>query len=204
MLPFFEQPAWHLGPLTIHAFGVAVAVGLLVSLATAERRFARAALDPAIGNRLGAWMLATGIVSAHLFSLIFYFPDQLRADPWILLRIWEDISSFGGMIGGIIGAALFFAIRAPHLGTRARLVYLDAVAFVFPFGLAFGRLGCVLAHDHPGSVTTFPLAISLRSAAAQAYIQRVYEAAGSHCPSPPAQWAFTTWVSTSFSTSYSS
>jgi len=182
LLPFFEQPAWHLGPLTIHAFGVAVAVGLWVSLAMAERRFSAASLDRAIGNRLGGWMLVTGIVGAHLFSVLFYFPDRLRADPWLLLRIWEDISSFGGMIGGIIGASLFFATRAQQLGARTRLAYLDAVAFVFPFGLAFGRLGCALAHDHPGSVTTFPLAISLRSAPAQAYIQRVYEAAGQSLP----------------------
>ena len=182
MLPFFEQPAWHLGPLTIHAFGVTIAVGLWVSVAMAERRFSDASLDPAIGNRLGGWMLVTGFLGAHLFSVILYFPDQLRADPWLLFRIWEDISSFGGMIGGIVGAFLFFAIRAPQLGARTRLAYLDAVAFVFPFGLAFGRLGCALAHDHPGSVTTFPLAISLRSATAQAYIQHVYETAGQSLP----------------------
>ena len=182
MLPFFEQPAWHLGPLTIHAFGVAVAVGSWVSLAMAERRFTGTSLDRAIGNRLGGWMLVTGILGAHLFSVIFYFPDQLRADPWLLFRIWEDISSFGGMIGGILGASLFFALHAPQLSTRTRLTYLDAVAFVFPFGLAFGRLGCALAHDHPGSVTTFPLAISLKSAAAQAYIQRVYETGGQPLP----------------------
>lgn len=182
MLPFFEQPAWHLGPLTIHAFGVAVAVGLWVSLTMAERRFADASLDRGIGNRLGGWMLVTGILGAHLFSVIFYFPDELRADPWLLLRVWEDVSSFGGMIGGIVGAFLFFALRARQLGARSRLAYLDAVAFVFPFGLVFGRLGCALAHDHPGSITTFPLAISLRSTAAQTFIQHVYQAAGQPLP----------------------
>jgi phosphatidylglycerol---prolipoprotein diacylglyceryl transferase len=182
MLPFFEQPEWHLGPLTIHAFGVTVAAGLWVGLAMAERRFARESLDPAIGHRLGAWMLVAGIVGAHLFSVIFYFPDQLRSDPWLPFRVWEDISSFGGMIGGIVGAFLFFAVRAPQLAARTRLAYLDAIAFVFPFGLAFGRLGCALAHDHPGRVTTFPLSISLKSTAAQAYIQGVYDAAAQALP----------------------
>jgi phosphatidylglycerol:prolipoprotein diacylglycerol transferase len=182
MLPFFEQPEWHLGPLAIHAFGIAVAVGMWVGLTMAERRFAFAGLDAATGHRLGAWMLGAGIVGAHLFSIIFYFPGQLRTDPWLLLRVWEDISSLGGMIGGFIGASLFFATRTPQLSTRSRLGYLDAIAFVFPFGLAFGRLGCALAHDHPGAVTTFPLAISLRSPAAQAYIHGVYAAAGQVLP----------------------
>lgn len=182
MLPFFEQPEWHIGPLTIHAFGIAVAAGLWVGLTMAVQRFARASLDPAIGHRLGVWMLAGGILGAHLFSVMLYFPNQLRADPWLLLRVWEDVASFGGMIGGIVGAVLFFSARAPQLSARARLAYLDAIAFVFPFGLAFGRLGCALAHDHPGGVTTFPLAISLRTAGAQACINSVYNAAGQALP----------------------
>jgi len=182
MLPFFEQPAWHLGPLTIHAFGVAVAAGLWVGLAMAERRFVNASLDPAIGTRLGGWMLVAGLLGAHLFSVILYFPEELRTDPWLPFRVWEDISSFGGMIGGVAGAFLFFAIRAPQLGARDRLAYLDAIAFVFPVGLAFGRLGCALAHDHPGRVTTLPFAISLKSASAQAYIQNAYDAAGHALP----------------------
>jgi phosphatidylglycerol:prolipoprotein diacylglycerol transferase len=183
MLPFFEQPVWHLGPLTIHAFGIAVAAGFWLAASMVERRFVRASLDPAIGHRLGGWMLVSGIVGAHLLSVVLYFPDRLRTDPWLLVRIWEDVSSFGGMVGGIVGALLFFTIRAPQLSARNRLEYLDAVAFVFPVGLALGRLGCALAHDHPGAVTTFPLAISLRSAAAQAYIQDVYSAAGQALPS---------------------
>ena len=182
MLPFIEQPTWHLGPLTIHAFGIAVATGVWLAASMAERRFARASLDPAIGQRLGAWMLIVGIVGAHLFSVVLYFPDRVRTDPWLLVRIWEDVSSFGGILGGIVGALLFFTIRAPQLSPRNRLAYLDAIAFVFPIGLALGRVGCALAHDHPGAVTTFPLAISLRSAAAQAYMQDVYSAAGQALP----------------------
>lgn len=183
MLPFFEQPVWYLGPVTIHAFGATVAAALWGGLSMAERRFARASLDPATGHRLGGWVLLSGIVGAHLFSVLLYFPDKLPTDPWLLLHVWEDISSLGGMLGGMVGAFLFFTTRAPQLSARTRLAYLDAIAFVFPVGLALGRLGCALAHDHPGLVTTFPLAISLRSAAAQAYIHRVYDAAGKALPS---------------------
>lgn len=48
---------------------------------------------------------------------------------------------------------------------------------MFPAALAIGRFGCALAHDHPGTVTTFPLAISLESDAAFDYIRGVYNAA---------------------------
>src|SRR5688572_22517721 len=182
MLPYFDQPVWYVGPLSIHAFGVAVAAALVFALATVQRRFRRLGLDPRLGERLGKWMLLGGIAGAHLFSVLFYFPDKLRNDPWLILRVWEDISSFGGILGGIAGALLFFAIRARDDERPMRLAYLDAIAFVFPAALAIGRFGCALAHDHPGTVTAFPLAVSLETGAALEYIRGVYGAAGSPLP----------------------
>ncbi|MBA3342790.1 MAG: prolipoprotein diacylglyceryl transferase [Gemmatimonadaceae bacterium] len=178
MIPYFEQPAWQIGPLSIHAFGVTVAVAVWFSLAIVKNRFERLGLDALLGQRLGGWMLVGGIAGAHLFSVLFYFPSKLRDDPWLLLRVWEDISSFGGILGGVIAALLFFAISARGDEPRAKVAFLDAIAFVFPAGLAIGRVGCTLAHDHPGTVTTFPLATSLSTDASLAYLGGVYRAAG--------------------------
>jgi phosphatidylglycerol---prolipoprotein diacylglyceryl transferase len=182
MLPYFEQPVWQVGPLAIHAFGVAVAIAAWFGLAIVQQRFDRLGLDPVLGQRLGGWMLLGGILGAHLFSVLLYFPHELRDDPWVLLRIWEPISSFGGILGGIAAALLFFATRAPEANWRTKLAYLDAIAFVFPAALAIGRFGCALAHDHPGTVTMFPLAISLETDAALDYLGGVYRAAGLALP----------------------
>ena len=178
MIPWLEQPVWRVGPLSIHAFGVAVALAVWFGLARVARRFERLGLDPVRGHRLGGWVLVGGIIGAHLFSVLFYFPEKLRADPWLLLRVWEDISSFGGALGGIAGALLFFAIRAGETRQPGGVAYLDAIAFVFPAALAIGRVGCGLAHDHPGRVTTFPLAVSLETDAALEYVRGVYRSAG--------------------------
>ena len=182
MLPYFAQPVWQLGPLTIHAFGVAVAVALWYGLILGQRRFERAALDSRVGQRLAGWMIAGGLLGAHLFAVLLYVPDKLRDDPWLLLRVWEEISSFGGMLGGMIGALLFFALRLRDTAWHTKLSYLDAVAFVFPAALAIGRIGCALAHDHPGVVASFPLAISLQTEAAHSYIRGVYVSAGLSLP----------------------
>ncbi len=182
MLPYFEQPVWQIGPLSIHAFGIAVAVAVWFGLTIAQQRFAHLGLDPQVGQRLGGWMLVGGILGAHLFSVLLYFPHKLRDDPWLILRIWEDISSFGGILGGLAAALIFFAKRARDEDRRSKLAYLDAIAFVFPAALAIGRFGCALAHDHPGTVTTFPLALSLRTDAALGYVDGVYRAAGLALP----------------------
>src|SRR5688500_17595708 len=107
MLPYFEQPAWQIGPLTIHAFGVAVAVALWLGLTRAQREFQGRGLAPMIGYRLGGWMLTGGVLGAHLFAVLLYVPEKLQNDPWLLVRVWEDISSFGGILGGIAGAYLY-------------------------------------------------------------------------------------------------
>jgi phosphatidylglycerol---prolipoprotein diacylglyceryl transferase len=159
-----------------------VALAALWGMWAAERQFQRRLLDVGIGNRLGLWVLLGGVVGAHLFSVLFYYPDKLRSDPWLLLRLWEDISSFGGILGGVVGALLFFRL-GPGRDDRARQYeYLDGVARVFPVSFAIGRLGCALAHDHPGTVTRFPLAISMRTREAFDYIASLYSAAGTVMP----------------------
>ena len=55
MIPYVEHPVWHVGPLTIHAFGVAVAVALRFGLPAAQRRFARVGVDPTLAGRAGRW-----------------------------------------------------------------------------------------------------------------------------------------------------
>mgnify|MGYP002781323745 FL=1 len=140
MLPFVEQPAWRVVPLTIHAFGLAVAAALALGTARARRRHLQLGLDPHVGERLGWWTLAGGALGAHLFSVLLYFPERLRGDPWLLLRLWEDVSSFGGMLGGLAGAALFLARRVGPAARRDALAYLDVIAWVFPASLAVGRV----------------------------------------------------------------
>jgi phosphatidylglycerol:prolipoprotein diacylglycerol transferase len=182
MIPYVEQPSWQIGPLTIHAFGVAVATAIWFGLTLGQRRADRVGLDPAISNRLSGWVLIGGLLGAHLFSALFYFPAKLVTDPWYLLRVWEDISSLGGMLGGMIAAVLFFRQSFPALAWRSTLAYADVVAFAFAPALAFGRIGCVLAHDHPGRITRFPLAVSLESSAARDYLGTVYQNAGLALP----------------------
>lgn len=179
MVPYFEQPSWHLaGPLRIHAFGLLVALAVLLGSQLAIVRCRRKGLDGDLCADLVFYTLVLAFACAHLYSVLAYFPGELRSDPLLLLRFWENISSFGGIVGAVIGMAVFFRFRARSVDGRTRVAYLDAIAFAFPFAWTIGRLGCAVAHDHPGAVTSFPLAVSLESPAAQGYIAAVYREAG--------------------------
>lgn len=151
MIPYIAQPHFSLGPLTIHAFGVLVAVAMLVGMFFVRRRALADGLDPFVADRLVTWVLFAGFIGAHLVDRFVYYPAQTLAEPWRIVKVWEGLSSFGGFIGAIVGATLFFRRNS----TLPTWRYLDAVAYGFPFGWIFGRLGCSVAFDHPGLPTTF-------------------------------------------------
>lgn len=186
MIPYFPQPEFHLfGPITVHAFGAIVAVALIVGWRMAVARSRTKGLDPEIFEDLLLYVILSGFVVAHLYSVIAYFPREAMDNPLLLLKIWEDISSFGGFAGGLLGLWIFFRFKARHVDAATRLRYLDVIAYVFPFAWAIGRIACTSAHDHPGTVTTFPLGISLKSPEAQAYIAFFYQGAGRLAELPP-------------------
>ena len=186
MIPYFQQPSYHLiGPVTVHAFGAIVAVAVIVGWQMVVARARAKGLDPELVQDLLSYVVLSGFVVAHLYSVLAYFPREAMKDPLLLLKFWENISSFGGFAGGLLGLWLFFRFKARAVDETTRLRYLDVVAYVFPFAWAIGRIACTVAHDHPGMVTSFPLAISLKTPEAQAYIAFFYREAGRLADLPP-------------------
>jgi prolipoprotein diacylglyceryltransferase len=186
MIPYFPQPEYHLfGPLTIHAFGTIVAVAVIVGWRMVVARTRAKGLDPELVQDLLSYVVLSGFVVAHLYSVLAYFPREVMKDPLLLLKFWEDISSFGGFVGGLLGLWLFFRFKGRDVDASTRLRYLDGIAYAFPFAWAIGRVACSVAHDHPGTITTFPLGISLESPEAQNYIAFFYLEAGRLMELPP-------------------
>ena len=100
-----------------------------------------------------------GFVMAHLVSVFFYFPEtlhnlSLKQFVWRLISIWSGLSSFGGFLGAAI--AFVYYTRREKISA---LSYADSVALGLVVGWIFGRTGCFTAHDHPGRLTSFFLAV---------------------------------------------
>jgi phosphatidylglycerol---prolipoprotein diacylglyceryl transferase len=151
VIPYFEQPKLHLGPITIHAFGALVATGILLAFRLIRKKAPNLGLDPVVAERLAMRMVIVGFIAAHIVDRIAYYPRDVLANPLSLLYIWESISSFGGFLGATLVAILFVRGRRDGLGWR----YLDLIALVFPLAWLFGRSGCAVAYDHPGLPTQF-------------------------------------------------
>lgn len=148
VLPYWSVGPWNIGPLTIHSFGLMVAIGLLWGFTMAGRRGERVlgTTSEEVQN-FGLWLVVIGWIGAHVFDVLFYEPHLIKQDPLILFKVWGSISSYGGLIGGIIAAFIW------HRRNRDKnfLDWTNLGAFTLPFCWFFGRVGCALVHDHPGS-----------------------------------------------------
>jgi phosphatidylglycerol:prolipoprotein diacylglycerol transferase len=153
LIPWFEPPALHLGPVPLQAFGVLAALGVATGVRSAAWAAGRRGLDPQPVLDFAIWGVVAGILVGHLVHVGLYHPEELHS-PRRVLEVWDGLSSFGGLLGGVAAAAVFFRVRRVPLGR-----YGDAFAVGVPTGWAIARIGCFLVHDHPGSRTSFPLAV---------------------------------------------
>lgn len=178
MIPYIHVYELHLGPLTLHPFGILVATGVVLGTALAKRRALWLGLDQNALMSFVTWMLVGGFIGGHVLDEIFYHPREIIEEPWSLLYLWAGLSSFGGFIGALTGIVLWKFYEAKpllHLGAGFTLVrpvrrpkplailpFSDAILAVFPLAWTLGRLGCTVVHDHPGLQTsaTMPLAVA--------------------------------------------
>lgn len=158
-IPWIQIGPWHIplpggNSLPIHAFGILVATGVLVGAKVADWRAKKAGISPAVTADAVSWVVILGFVIAHVFDVIFYHPHRIAEDPLLLVKFWQGLSSYGGFLGGVFGLWLWCRRRQMSM-----LLMGELLAYGFLFGWVFGRLGCFTAHDHPGAVSTFFLAV---------------------------------------------
>ncbi|MBI4237548.1 MAG: prolipoprotein diacylglyceryl transferase [Deltaproteobacteria bacterium] len=165
VLPYFTLGPWPKEPLfsigsfhaQIPAFGLLVAMGVVLAVMMGTRKAKQLGLPRHEFQNMAFFLLIIGWLAAHIFEVVFYHPDFILKQPMILLDITNGFSSYGGLIGGI--AAFFIWTRGPY--RKDRILWAEAAAWSLPFAWFFGRIGCSVVHDHPGSPAPdwWPLAI---------------------------------------------
>ena len=152
-IPYWAPPSYALGPFTLQVFGLFVAAGVLLGARLMVRAAQKQGIDPVPLNDFPIWALIGGIIGAHLMHVLLYHPDE--AHGFGIFKVWDGLSSTGGVIGGTLAALWFFARRHARFGS-----YADALALGVAPGWAVARIGCFAVHDHPGVLTSFPLAVN--------------------------------------------
>ena len=133
--------ALELGPLTVHWYGVLVAMGFIAGLWTASRRSARENISPETIMDLGPWLILGAILGARTLYVVSYWREHFLGRPW-----WEvfmvqrgGLVFYGGLIGSSLACILYVRRKQLPLWRIA-----DVLAPSVALGHAFGRLGCLM------------------------------------------------------------
>ncbi len=156
MIPWFESQVFHIGPIPFQTWGTLVALGFILGVWLSAKRTARRGFDKKMVWEWAFWFLLFGFIGARLFHVLFYDPSYYLNHPLdVIDPRRQGFAIFGSFIAGAL-VVLWMVYRK-----RIKfLAFADAIIWGLPWGVFIGRLGCFLIHDHPGTISTFFLAVS--------------------------------------------
>lgn len=149
-IPAFDLLGRNVGPLTLHSYGVLLAVAFLAGLWLVSRQARRAGMDPGKVSDLAIYVLIAGLVGAKLMLVAVEWKTY-RETGFELLTILQSGGVFYGGLLGALPVAWLFARRHALPGWATADVLAPGVAL----GQAVGRLGCYAAgccHGRPAQV----------------------------------------------------
>ena len=151
--------AFSIGPLSIHMYGLIIAVGLMLAVVYGMRRSKEFGLteDHVLDGVL--WITPFAILCARAYYCAFRWEELYADNPISALYIWEGgIAIYGGVLGAVAGIILYCRIRKISLGAA-----LDLVLLGFLIGQAIGRWGNFFNREAFGAETDSFLRMGLFS-----------------------------------------
>ena len=137
-----------IGPLTIHYYGLIIAVGLVLAVMYCCRRGKEFGLkeDDILDGVL--WITPFAIVCARIYYCVFSW-EEYAADPISVLYIWNGgIAIYGGVLGAILGMAVISRVKKVKL-----TAVLDLILLGFLIGQSIGRWGNFMNREAFGAAT---------------------------------------------------
>ncbi len=128
---------FNLGPLQIHTYGIGLAITFYVAYKLFERRLKAHNFDTEWLTNAFIWIVIAAVVGARIVHLIANF-SYYKANPSEIYKIWHGgLSSYGGLLGGLISGIYIVRKKCPVLKLGNAL---DLIAPVLMVSWAIGRL----------------------------------------------------------------
>ena len=147
-----------IGPLSIHWYGLLIAIGMLLAVVYACRRCKTFGLTD---NDLIDGVLCIvpfAVLCARAYYCIFEW-DTFASNPISVLYIWEGgLAIYGGVIGAAIGIVVFSLVKKNKVKLTT---VLDITALGFLIGQSVGRWGNFINREAFGAETSSFLRMGL-------------------------------------------
>ena len=156
-LPSPGSAAIHIGPLQLRAYGLMIALGVIIGVRIWGKRMTLIGVGgPEEAASIATWAVPAGVIGARLYHVATEW-DRFSGDLFDIVKIWK-----GGL--GIPGGILLGAIIAVVVAKKRNIdigQMLWAVAPAIPVAQAIGRLGNWWNQELFGRPTTLPWALKI-------------------------------------------
>lgn len=169
-----------IGPLTIHTYGVLIAIAFLIGLFFAARQAKKQNVPVDKISDLAFYMLIAAIIGSRLFFVAVNYKFYIQ-NPFDIIKIWEGgLVFYGGVVFAVITGIWYIKKKSLDLWATAD-IFAPSVAIAH----AIGRLGCFAAGCCYGKVTenlpwavVFKLPESLAPLNVPLHPTQIYESIG--------------------------
>jgi prolipoprotein diacylglyceryl transferase len=150
-LPSPPTGVWHVGPVPVRAYALAIILGAVVGCVIGDRRWVARGGTPGTVYDFATVAVPAGVVGARLYHVVTS-PGPYLDDPVSALYVWEGGL---GIPGAIAGGALAAYVLCRRRGVRFAPLA-DAMAPGLIVAQAIGRLGNYFNQELFGRPTTLP------------------------------------------------
>jgi prolipoprotein diacylglyceryl transferase len=159
MLASIPSPAgngFNIGPLFVHAYGLAYIVAVLAAIAVTARRWQARGGNPELVQEVALWGFPAGLLGGRLYFLATSW-NEVPDHWWGPLAIWQGgLGIWGGIAGGTLGGLVVLRRRGADIPA-----FLDAAAPSLLVAQAIGRVGNYFNQELFGGPTSLPWGLEI-------------------------------------------
>ncbi len=161
MTAFIPSPStngFYIGPLFVHAYGLAYVFAVAAAILITARRWERLGGKRELVYETAMWGFPAGLIGGRIYFLITT-PSQIPPHWWGPFALWKGgLGIWGGIAAGV-GAGLWVLFR--RLDKPDVWRFMDCAAPALLVAQAIGRIGNYFNQELFGKPTTLPWALKI-------------------------------------------
>lgn len=129
---------FRIGPVSIHSYGLMVAIAFLISTLVAAARAKSYGIPYQNVFDLGFYVLISALLGARIFHFFQHLDDY--SSFWEVFKVWEGgLAYYGGFILALISSIIYLRKNRLSIGKFG-----DIIGPCIILGISIGRIGCFL------------------------------------------------------------
>jgi prolipoprotein diacylglyceryl transferase len=158
-IPSPTTNGFHLGPLFIHAYGLAYVLAVIAAVTVTVRRWQAKGGNGDLVYEVALWGFPAGLIGGRLYFLATSW-NEVPPHWWGPLAVWKGgLGIWGGIAGGTLAGLWVLRRRGASIP-----VFLDAAAPALLVAQAIGRIGNYFNQELFGGPTALPWGLEISPA----------------------------------------